>query len=90
MALVGTMRRLCSKSTSEITQGHLEVFSSLVLGFGAVNLMFGVIIPSCRESMTLIKVVIPDAPSEWPPLGFVYYLVTELAPLIIFPLAEPM
>ena len=90
VALIGTIRRFCLKSTSEVKHSHLKVSSGLLLGFGVLNLMFGGIVRCCRESMTLIKLVIPDAPSECPTLGFTYILLTELAPLVIFPLAEPM
>ena len=90
VALVGTVRRFCLKSTSEIKYGHLEESSGLLLGFGVLNLIFGGMVRCCRESTTLIKLVIPDAPSECPTLGFTYILLTEPAPLIIFPLAEPM
>lgn len=44
-----------------------------LLGFGRVNLMFGGIVSCSKASTALIKLVIPEAPSEWPTLGFTYY-----------------
>lgn len=69
IALVGTSRRYFPKATSGVRQDGLEVSSGLLLGFGVLNLIFGGIVSCCRESMTLIRLVIPDAPSEWPTLG---------------------
>ena len=42
----------------------------LLFGFGFEKLMFGGMILLSSASTVLIILVIPDAPSEWPTLGF--------------------
>ena len=90
VGFVGTSRRFSLKATGAIRQSYLEKSSGLLLGFGVLNLIFGGIIPCCRESKTLITLVIPDAPSEWPTLGLTYVWLTRSAPFAIVLLTEPM
>lgn len=90
VALVGTTRRPPLKSTSRIRKDHLKVPGGLLLGFGVLNLMFGGIIPCSRESVTLIRLDKPDAPSEWPTFGFTYIMLTNVAPIVILSCTEPM
>ena len=64
VALIGTTRRFSLNSTFGVRLSHPIASSGLLLGFGFLNLIFGGIMPYCRESMTLIRLVMPDAPSE--------------------------
>ena len=41
-----------------------------IFGFGLLNLILGGIVLFSRASTALIKLEIPEAPSEWPTFGF--------------------
>jgi hypothetical protein len=42
----------------------LGVIQDILLGFGVVNLMFGGMVLFSKANTALIRLVIPDAPSE--------------------------
>lgn len=46
----------------------------LLLGFGVMNLIFGGIVLCSKASTALIRLVMPEAPSEWPTFGFTCYI----------------
>ena len=50
--------------------GDPQAEEYILLGFGFANLMFGGIILFSRANIAFIRLVIPEAPSEWPTFGF--------------------
>ena len=45
---------------------------SLLLGLGSEKLIFGGIVLCSSAKTVLIRLVVPEAPSEWPTFGFTY------------------
>lgn len=48
----------------------------ILLGFGVVNLMFGIMVLCSRDKIALMRLVRPEAPSECPRLGLTYGLLS--------------
>ena len=45
---------------------------AILFGFGSLKFMFGGIILCSNARTVLMRLVIPEAPSEWPTFGFTY------------------
>lgn len=76
------MSLACSKITLSLS--FLKPYESgairhadLLLGLGVENLMFGGIVLFSKANTALIKLVKPEAPSEWPTFGLTYISETR-------------
>jgi hypothetical protein len=74
---------LYSEKGTEFTISHFRSrvsFTHLLLGLGVLNLMFGGIVLCSKAKTDLIKLVRPEAPSEWPKFGLTEPMYTPLYP----------
>jgi len=84
MELESRGRSCCTQRkelNSSLVTSALDVsFTHVLLGFGVLNLMFGGIILCSKAKTDLIKLVRPEAPSEWPKFGLTEPMYTPLYP----------